>query len=172
MTGRPGMPARPLMDLIEHRSAEAGMSRRAFLRDRFGDAADRNWWRWTNGQTIRRDIADHICIALGVHPTQIWPEWADPPQIGEAMQPDRTWQDEAACHGVDPDLFFPDSPHDVPAGAQAHCMTCPVFDTCFTYGLGQEHGVWANTSEDDRRRIRKARRITLAPAIHPLEEPA
>lgn len=85
---------------------------------------------------------------------------------------DLSWRADAACREADPDLFFPDSPHEVPAGAQLLCMACPVFDDCFTYGLTQEDGVWANTSEDDRRRIRKARRIPLAPTSHPLEETA
>ena len=92
------------------------------------------------------------------------------------MQPDRSWQEHAACRSADPDLFFPDSPHDVPAAAQLLCMTCPAFDACFTYGLTQRHGVWGGTSEAERDRIRKARGIvlheTLDPAGHPLEETA
>lgn len=176
MTGRPGLPAAPLMELITHRADEAGLTRRAFVRDRFGDNADRNWWRWLAGQTVRRDIADEVCIALGVHPTHVWPEWDTPPRIGGAMPPDLSWFDQAACHDTGPEAFFPDSPHDVPAAAQLLCMTCTVFDACFTYGLTQRYGVWAGTSEAERDRIRKQRGIVLHdtpdPTFHPLEEPA
>jgi WhiB family transcriptional regulator, redox-sensing transcriptional regulator len=174
MSGSPGYPPGPLLDLIEARAREAAMHPRGFVRDRFGSAGERAYWRWRGGGTVRRDLADRLCIALGVHPTDLWPHWSRTPPGSEAAMPDdvRAWQERSACRHADPDLFFPDSPHDVPPGAQVLCMTCPVFDACFAYGLTQEFGVWANTSEDDRRRIRRNRRIQLPPTGHPLEEPA
>jgi lambda repressor-like predicted transcriptional regulator len=30
---------------------------------------------------IRWDAADHIAVALGYHPCQLWPEWFDLPEV-------------------------------------------------------------------------------------------
>ncbi|HVF19505.1 MAG TPA: helix-turn-helix transcriptional regulator [Mycobacteriales bacterium] len=30
---------------------------------------------------IRWDAADHIAVALGYHPYQLWPEWFDLPEV-------------------------------------------------------------------------------------------
>lgn len=176
MTGRPtGLPAAPLLELIAARARAADMHPPQFMRDQFGHNADRSFQRWKSGGGVDRGLADRICVHLGIHPSSLWPAWditVNHP-VGAAMPiDDRSWQEQSACRDADPDLFFPDSPHEVPPGAQMLCMGCPVFDECFTYGLGQEHGVWANTSEDERRRIRKDRSIPLAPISHPLEESA
>lgn len=71
-----------------------------------------------------------------------------------------SWRDDAACRGADPDLFFPIGT----AGpvrrqideAKRICRTCPVQPQCLAWALenGITNGVWAGTTEDERRAIR------------------
>ncbi|WP_436793325.1 WhiB family transcriptional regulator [Actinospongicola halichondriae] len=70
------------------------------------------------------------------------------------------FMDLGSCRGVDPDIFFPDR-GDSLAPAKAVCAECIVRDECLEYALanGERFGVWGGTSERERRRIRRARRI-------------
>lgn len=64
----------------------------------------------------------------------------------------------AACRGLGSDLFFPESSE---SGAQARavCATCPVCEECREYAIATfQDGIWGNTSEHDRVRIRRRRR--------------
>jgi WhiB family redox-sensing transcriptional regulator len=76
--------------------------------------------------------------------------WDDTPQ---------PWRKQAACRGLDPELFFPKrgASNDV---AVAVCASCPVRDECLEYALNHtyEHGIWGGASERERRRILRARR--------------
>lgn len=74
------------------------------------------------------------------------------------------WRTQAACKGVDPDLFFPTRG----AGgftdireAKKVCDTCPVQPECLEYALvsGETVGVWGGMSERQRKRIRSARSL-------------
>jgi WhiB family redox-sensing transcriptional regulator len=64
------------------------------------------------------------------------------------------WAADAACRGLDPNLFLPergDRNHE----AVAVCHGCEVREACLEYAI--EHraaGVWGGTSERERRRIR------------------
>lgn len=71
------------------------------------------------------------------------------------------WREQAACHDLDTDLFFP-----VGEGAEAQaqidaakmvCASCPVREDCLTFALAtrQEAGVWGGLTEDERRRHRR-----------------
>jgi WhiB family transcriptional regulator, redox-sensing transcriptional regulator len=88
-------------------------------------------------------------------------------------RPDRNssadWRDEAACRGIDPELFFPVG-HAGPAlrqigQAKQLCAGCPVRMPCLEWALdsGQEAGVWGGTSEDERRVLRSRRMDRPAP---------
>jgi WhiB family redox-sensing transcriptional regulator len=70
-----------------------------------------------------------------------------------------TWRHDAACRGMDPDLFFPER-GEAPAPAVAVCARCPVRDECFAYALahGEKFGVWGGLPETRRRRLRTALR--------------
>lgn len=75
------------------------------------------------------------------------------------------WQDKAACIGHPLHLFFPDKPDGRKAvdAARAICATCPVQAECLNYvmnGTGgwQEFGVWAGTSPEERRILRRGGR--------------
>jgi WhiB family redox-sensing transcriptional regulator len=78
------------------------------------------------------------------------------------------WVEQAACAGVDPDLFFPDrgaslagdvDEHVDVADARRVCAGCPVRVECLEYALeaGEKFGVWGGTSEKERRAMRRQR---------------
>jgi len=73
------------------------------------------------------------------------------------------WRDDAACRGLDPELFFPvgtAGPALLQIGrAKQVCAGCPVRAPCLDWALatGQDAGVWGGTSEDERRALRRAR---------------
>ena len=78
------------------------------------------------------------------------------------------WRADAACHDVDPDLFFPIST--TGAGlrqidaAKRICRVCPAQTQCLAWALEHEvtDGVRGATREDERRAIRSlSRRKTV-----------
>jgi WhiB family redox-sensing transcriptional regulator len=64
------------------------------------------------------------------------------------------------CADQDPSFFFPSDGVGV-AKARKVCADCPMNTRCLEYALEHriEHGVWGGTSERQRRRILKARRL-------------
>jgi WhiB family redox-sensing transcriptional regulator len=64
------------------------------------------------------------------------------------------WQREAACYGIDPDLFFPTSEEEA-GDALDLCSACAVRETCLAWALknGERYGVWGGLTEQQRRRI-------------------
>ena len=73
---------------------------------------------------------------------------------------DRSWQDNANCLGVDPDLFFPERGAST-REAKEVCRACIVRVECLEYALmnGEKFGIWGGMSERERRRIRRARAL-------------
>jgi WhiB family redox-sensing transcriptional regulator len=72
------------------------------------------------------------------------------------------WRDHAACRDTNPDLFFPVGTTG-PAieqidQAKAVCNECPSQAPCLEFALitNQDSGVWGGTSEEERRKLRKA----------------
>ncbi len=72
------------------------------------------------------------------------------------------WRDVAACQDTDPDLFFPVGTTG-PAieqidSAKAVCDTCEAKSPCLEFALmtNQDSGVWGGTSEEERRKLRRA----------------
>lgn len=173
MTGRPQLPPAPLLALLAARAREADLSLTGLVRDRLGEGTVRSFERWKAGGTVRRDVADRICVALGAHAVDLWPELAraqTPPNHLEVVV-DADWKDRGACRDADPDLFFPDNPDDT-TGAAPYCFTCPVWDACFDAGLNERHGIWAGTGETERSEIRRGRGLVLPDPIDPAEHPA
>src|SRR2546425_12280803 len=74
---------------------------------------------------------------------------------------DRSWQDQANCLGVDPDLFFPERGAST-REAKAVCRGCEVRGGCLEYALshGEKLGIWGGLSESERCRVR--RQLALA----------
>ena len=85
-------------------------------------------------------------------------------RIGDrlAAESATTWREHAECLGSDPDMFFPVGSTGAVlaeiAAAKAVCRSCPVVEECLAYALetNQEAGVWGGTSEEERRRLRRA----------------
>ena len=73
---------------------------------------------------------------------------------------DRSWQRQANCMGVDPDLFFPERGAST-REAKEVCRGCVVREDCLEYALsnGEKFGIWGGMSERERRRIRRARAV-------------
>jgi hypothetical protein len=69
------------------------------------------------------------------------------------------WYADAACLGVDPDLFFPEKGQN-DDDAKAVCGGCDVRAECLAYALERRNlvGVWGatNANERDKRRRRVA----------------
>jgi WhiB family redox-sensing transcriptional regulator len=72
------------------------------------------------------------------------------------------WRKTAACRDTDPDLFFPigttGQAIDQIEAARSVCYACEVREACLEFALAtnQESGVWGGTSEEERRKLRKA----------------
>lgn len=72
------------------------------------------------------------------------------------------WRGRSACRDSDPDIFFPIGSTG-PALEQIEtarriCTACDVNDECLEFALAtnQEAGVWGGTTEEERRKLRKA----------------
>lgn len=73
---------------------------------------------------------------------------------------DISFQAYGACNGTDPDIFFPNRGESLEP-ALSVCAGCVVREECLEYALanGEKYGVWGGTSERERRRLRRARRL-------------
>lgn len=73
------------------------------------------------------------------------------------------WRDQAACLGLDTELFFPTGATgralDQIEQAKAVCVCCPVAPECLEWALetSQDAGVWGGLSEEERRTLRRSR---------------
>ena len=71
------------------------------------------------------------------------------------------WRDEAACRGLDTEVFFPPSEDEADAAAaKAVCAVCPVREECLEWAVAtnQPDGVWGGLTATERRRLRRRRR--------------
>ena len=77
---------------------------------------------------------------------------------GGGQDDDRSWQDQANCLGVDPDLFFPERGAST-REAKEVCRGCVVRLDCLEFALvnGEKFGIWGGLSERERRRLRRQR---------------
>jgi WhiB family redox-sensing transcriptional regulator len=73
---------------------------------------------------------------------------------------DNDWMSTGLCNAQPPSVFFPSDGVGVEV-AKRICMECPVKDLCREYALEHriDHGVWGGTSERERRRILRSRRL-------------
>lgn len=70
------------------------------------------------------------------------------------------WMEQAACKGVDPSVFYSDTPGiDGSLLAKRICGSCPVKDQCLDYALdtGELFGVWGGKTPRQRQRLRIGR---------------
>jgi WhiB family redox-sensing transcriptional regulator len=68
----------------------------------------------------------------------------------------------AACAGVDPKLFFVEVGEST-TPAKRLCQSCPAWEPCLEYAVQhpEERGVWGGTNDDERRAIRRRRRLAV-----------
>lgn len=73
-----------------------------------------------------------------------------------------SWQIDAACRGVDAELFFPATEEEA-LGAKAVCDTCPVRLACLAFALerNERFGVWGGLTEKERSRLTPAARESI-----------
>jgi WhiB family redox-sensing transcriptional regulator len=73
------------------------------------------------------------------------------------------WMGQGNCRDHSPSTFFPSDGVGVEV-ARRICATCPVQGPCLEYALRNrvDHGVWGGTSERERRRIARQRRLARA----------
>lgn len=71
------------------------------------------------------------------------------------------WRARAACHGINPNFFYPADKASIEA-AKTFCQGCEVHDDCLAYALANEEifGIWGGASERERKRILKRRKET------------
>jgi WhiB family redox-sensing transcriptional regulator len=75
------------------------------------------------------------------------------------------WMLRARCRQMSPGEFFPSDGVGVDV-ARRICAECTVKEECLDYALRYriDHGVWGGTSERERRRILRSRRLAANPA--------
>lgn len=78
---------------------------------------------------------------------------------------DISWMQRAVCRSQGSETFFPSDGRGVTA-ARKVCELCPVRQSCLDYAMTNEilHGVWGGTSERERARLRRSRRLKVTPA--------
>ena len=84
------------------------------------------------------------------------------PHIREIVaERDSAWRADAACKGVDGNVFFPGQGVS-PEPALEFCRVCPeaTVAACLDYALRtHQAGIWGNTSDKQRRSMRRRLRV-------------
>jgi WhiB family redox-sensing transcriptional regulator len=72
---------------------------------------------------------------------------------------DRNWVVKAACKGLDPTIFYPQT-DDEAGEAKEICAICPVQADCLEHAIEhrEKNGVWGGATERERLRIIRRRR--------------
>jgi len=70
------------------------------------------------------------------------------------------WRRNAACRGLDPEIFYPAPDAEDVVDAKAVCRECLVQEICLEFALQvrEKEGVWGGATEKERRRILRQRR--------------
>jgi len=81
----------------------------------------------------------------------------------------RYWQDDAACRGMDTELWFPASLRAKPKEPVARmrlrkaleiCQSCPVRKECLAFAVRTgQRGIWGGLTEEQRRRSKLCRSL-------------
>lgn len=83
----------------------------------------------------------------------------------------QSWRSQARCRDLDPSWFFPVG---VTGEAEIQirrvkefCSECPVSLECLEFALrtNQEYGIWGGKDEEERRIIRRIRRLQRRAAV-------
>jgi WhiB family transcriptional regulator, redox-sensing transcriptional regulator len=72
--------------------------------------------------------------------------------------------DDAACRGLDPELFYAEGGAAV-ARAKGVCAECQLQPKCLEWAIKREEfGVWGGTTARERAAIRRERGVRLVPS--------
>jgi WhiB family redox-sensing transcriptional regulator len=66
-----------------------------------------------------------------------------------------SWREHAACRGIDPNVFYPDTFTGASDEGRTVCQRCPVTAECLAAGMNEDLGTWGDMLAVDRRRLRK-----------------
>jgi WhiB family transcriptional regulator, redox-sensing transcriptional regulator len=75
-------------------------------------------------------------------------------------EPENDWRSQAACRGIDPELFFSSDEisnrierQEREGEAKAVCNRCAVRNECLSYALaaGERYGIWGGLNPQERR---------------------
>jgi WhiB family redox-sensing transcriptional regulator len=88
--------------------------------------------------------------------------------VRTTVDPNRGWEDDAACRGADASLFFAPNYFETREQKEARevqakriCADCPVREPCLEYALRTRdpHGIWGGLNELERRRLLRSREL-------------
>lgn len=93
----------------------------------------------------------------------------------QALKKARNWLDDAACRGMDTEVFFPqvgnnfNSPamNQLVDNAKQICAGCPVREPCVEYALNnrEPYGIFGGMTTDERRILARRLGRPLPPSI-------
>jgi hypothetical protein len=76
--GVPQFPAQPLAEALDRWRITIGIGWSKKDQVRFEELSGvtvRQYFRWKAGGNVQGALADEVCIRIGIHPAQVWPEW-------------------------------------------------------------------------------------------------
>src|SRR5262245_46174966 len=83
-----------------------------------------------------------------------------PPEVNPSLS-NSSWRDQAACRGLDPEVFYPVSEEEE-ATAKSICADCTVRQSCLEHAIThrETEGICGGATERERRRSIRQRRRT------------
>lgn len=115
----------------------------------------RHTHRWRYPARVTRLVADRMRLLAHTPPPD------QPPYIRAAPVGDRPWLGAAACRGLDPNIFFPESGEAV-TEPLAICARCTVMTECRTWAVAHvtshHGGIWGGLTGRQLDHARRARR--------------
>jgi len=74
---------------------------------------------------------------------------------------DEYWKKDAACAGIDTEMFFPEQGYNPDAMLIKMCKSCPVMNECREYALKYNlEGIWGGLGQRGRLNYRRRQKIT------------
>lgn len=77
-----------------------------------------------------------------------------------------TWEENTACTGMDPEIFFPATKDWMgERNAKRICNGCSVQEQCLEYAIveGIDLGIWGGKNEHERKRLTNRRLVAARP---------
>ena len=102
------------------------------------------------------DVAAFLAHALSVYgdPQDRFGVDLDAVAVSIVRRP--AWTADAACKGMGPRLFFAGTARSAADARARYCDACPVTAQCLAAAVsGDEVGIWAGSTADQRRQMRR-----------------